>query len=215
MVMRGSFLSWSESTCRVCGCAGLASMRKPWGKPPGGGFSVTLSASRWRTPRWAGALAGIRILLSVAEPKELSPGSSHSRAARASQPSGFWSSMACCSRQATISRCQSPFCDEAEQARKTQKRKRKRIESIRIVEFLSIFIGACFVSLLAQRKPLLQFLRLQSPDTPSQMRYAVMRRPFGAQGKQDRRSPKKSLGDFQQNNAVLRDFGGVGILHGA
>src|SRR6266436_2987122 len=53
-VMRGSFLSWSASVCSVCACTGLPSIRNPTGKPPAGGFSVTVSPSRCSTPRCAG-----------------------------------------------------------------------------------------------------------------------------------------------------------------
>src|SRR5713101_8978031 len=57
--------------------------------------------------------AGRLILLSGAEPAELSPGWSHSRPTRESQPSGLRRSALCCSRQTAFSFCQEVSCERA------------------------------------------------------------------------------------------------------
>src|SRR6266481_8858341 len=62
--------------------------------------------------RWAGP-TGRWILLSGAEPAELSPGRSHSRPTRESQPSGLRRSVLCCSRQTAFSLCQEVCCEAA------------------------------------------------------------------------------------------------------
>src|SRR5580700_882885 len=103
MVMWGAFLSLSASTSRSCCFAGASATRKSSGKPPGGGSSCTLLASRCRMSKCAALFPLRRILLSAAVPKELSPGCSHSSPVSESQPAGFKRSLTCSTRQAAIS----------------------------------------------------------------------------------------------------------------
>jgi len=56
-------------------------------------------------PRW--------ILLPAADPTELSPGWSHARPVRDSQPSGLRRSALCSARHAAVSSCQGVSCDAA------------------------------------------------------------------------------------------------------
>src|SRR5260370_20480421 len=105
MVRRGETLSLLASARRLCDFAGASGKRKSGGNAPVGGLRLTVSLSRRRIARCAGP-EGKWILLSVAEPTELSPGCNHSRPTSASQPSGLRRSALCCSRQAAFSFCQ-------------------------------------------------------------------------------------------------------------
>src|SRR6267154_906413 len=112
MVSSGESLSLLASARRLCDFAGAPATRKSGENPSAGGFRLTVSLSRWRIARCAGP-EGKWILLSVAEPTELSPGCSHSRPARASQPSALRRSALCCSRQTAFSFCQEVSCEAA------------------------------------------------------------------------------------------------------
>src|SRR5438132_3406007 len=112
MVRWGETLSLFATACRVCDLAGVPATSKPGGNPPAGGFSITVSPSRCRTARRAGPDARW-ILLAGAEPTELSPGWSHSRPARDSQPSGLRRSALCASRQSAFSFSQGFSCAAA------------------------------------------------------------------------------------------------------
>src|SRR5438046_646498 len=112
MVRWGETLSLFASVRRVRGFAGVPATRRSGGNPLSGGFSVTVSPSSRRMARRAGPEARW-ILLSGAEPTELSPGWSHSRPERESQPSGLRSSTLCASRQAALSFCQEVSCEAA------------------------------------------------------------------------------------------------------
>src|SRR5258708_24195122 len=118
MVMGGATLSLLASARRGCGFAGAPATSKSCGKPPAGGFSVTVSLSRCRMARCAGAPARM-ILLSGAAPTALSPGCSHSRPARESQPSGLRRSAVCAARHAALSSFQEPLCANEETERIT------------------------------------------------------------------------------------------------
>src|SRR5260370_1495565 len=124
MVRCGETLSLFASARRVCGFAGVPATRRSGGNPPAGGFSVTVSPSRLRTARCAGPAARW-ILLSDAEPTGLSPGWSHSRPARESQPSGLRSSALCSARHAAVSFFQEVSCEAAGAGSSTNRRAMK------------------------------------------------------------------------------------------
>src|SRR5260370_34014467 len=110
-----SLLVWGR---RGCCFAGPPATSKSCGKPPAGGFSVTVALSRCRMARCAGAPARM-ILLSGAAPTALSPGCSHSRPARESQPSGLRRTAACAARHEVLSSFQEPLCANEETERIT------------------------------------------------------------------------------------------------
>jgi hypothetical protein len=81
-------LGLASSAARRPSRAGAPSMVRSGGKPPVGARiwrDLALTVSR---PMWSGAWARMRIWLSAAEPTVLTPGLSHSRPMRVSQPSG-------------------------------------------------------------------------------------------------------------------------------
>src|SRR5258708_2627793 len=121
MVRSGESLSLLASARRLCDFAGAPATRKSGENPSAGGFSVRVSPSRCRIARCEGP-EGKWILLSVAEPTELSPGCSHSRPTSASQPSGLRRSARCCSRQTAFSFCQPESCARAEHKRSADRR---------------------------------------------------------------------------------------------
>src|SRR5260370_25397601 len=133
MVRCGETLSLFASARRVCGFAGVPATRRSGGNPPAGGFSVTVSPSRLRTARCAGPEARW-ILLSDAEPTGLSPGWSHSRPARESQPSGLRRSDLCSARQAAVSFCQGVSCEAAGAACSANRRAMKARQAERFLK---------------------------------------------------------------------------------
>ena len=115
MIMRGASLSLLPSARSDCDFAGVPATKKSCGNPPAGGCSVTFSPSRCRMARWAGPFAR-RMLLSSAEPTELSPGCSHSSPTSESQASGFNRSAACWVRQVAKSLWKVPSWASSEAA---------------------------------------------------------------------------------------------------
>src|SRR6266404_6819586 len=200
-VMRGSFLSWSASVCSVCACTGLPSIRNPAGKPPAGGFSVMVSPSRCSTPRCAGPLEGRWILLSLAEPTALSPGSSHSSPASASHPSGFCNSAACCSRHEVISRCRSASRASAAEARRVESGTAISGCPVVTASIASANANAIHGAITAFFGSVVIAIVSVSCATNAKRYVSCV--------------PQMLFRHLQENDSMLRHFRGVGILHRA